>query len=193
MYTHAHTHTHARTHSHTHTHTHTHTQCWAVIMVICSYKRKVPVKNNSTIIKTPTKTNHSLQNSNQSHLPNQEIKFSKHLKQKEPLNIKKSLLSRPIVVSKTTVKTESTVSTGPCKPARLKKPVNKMNTKYHPLQSSIVPDQSTPIKEQVVSRRRSVAVSPQRDSSEANDDDKLIPAKQRRRSGIPLLGAMVSE
>ena len=164
----------------------------------CNYdciflKRKLSVKSNSTIIKTPTKTNHSLQSSNQSHLPNQEIKVSKLLKQKDPLNIKKSLLSRPIVVSKTMAKTETTVSTGPCKPARLKKLVKKVNTKSHPLQSSIVPDQSTPIKEQVVSRRRSVAVSPQRDSSEPHGDEKLIPTKQKRRSGIPLLGAMVSE
>ena len=155
-------------------------------------KRKLPVKNNSTTIKTPTKTNHSLQNRNQSHLPSQEMKSSKLLKQKEPLNIKKSLLSRPIVVSKTAAKIESTVSTGPCKPARLKKPVNKANTKFHPLQSSIVPVQSTPIKDQVVTRRRSVAVSPQRDPS-VNDEDKSIPTKQRRRSGIPLLGAMVSK
>ena len=154
--------------------------CWFVIL------RKL--KNNSTI-KTPTKANHSLQNSNQSHLPNQETKFSKLVKQKEPLNIRKSLLSRPIVVSKTATKTEGAVSAGPTKPAKLKRPVDKVNTSSRPVQSSTLPDHSTPIKNQGNFRRRSVAVSPQRDSSKANDDDKI---KHKRRSGIPHFGAMVS-
>jgi len=132
-----------------------------------------------------------LQNSNQPHLPNQEIKASKFVKQKEHLTIKKSLLSKPIIVSKTTTKADSMAPMGPCKPTGLKRPVNKMNTKSHPLQLSTAPDHSTPIKDKVLSRRRSVAVSPKRDSSEATDDKSIIPTKQRRRSSIPLPGGMV--
>ena len=134
-----------------------------------------------------TKANNALQNSNQSHLPNQELK----LKQKE-LNIKKSLLSKPIVVSKTNVKIENIGSVGPCRPAGLKKPVDKISKKSHPLKLSTMSGHSTPIKDQVVSRRRSVAVSPQRDLSEATDD-KSLATKQKRRSGIPLPGGVVSE
>lgn len=119
------------------------------------------------------------------------MKVSKFAKQKEHLTIKKSLLSKPIVVSKTTAKAESTASMGPCKPTGLKRPVNKINTKSHPPQLSTVPDHSTPIKDQVASRRRSVAVSPKRDSSEVTDDKSIIPTKQRRRSSIPLPGGMV--
>ena len=159
-------------------------------MLVCNFtffNRKLQSKNSSTI-KTPTKTNHSLQNSNQSHLPNQETKFSKLMKQKEPMNIRKSLLSRPIVVSKTAAKTEGAVSVGPTKPAKLKRPVDKVNTNSRPVQSLTLPDHSTPIKNQGNLRRRSVAVSPQRDSSKANDNDKT---KQKRRSGIPHFGAMV--
>lgn len=129
---------------------------------------------------TKTPPTNSLQNSNHSHLPNKETKLSK---QKEPVNIKKSLLSRPIVVSKTIAKTESRVSARPCKPANK---YDKVNTKSHPLQLSKIPNHSTPVKEQAVSS----AVSPKQDMSEANDD-KMIPTKQRRRSGIPLLGSMV--
>lgn len=155
------------------------------------FLRKLPIKSNTAAItKTPTKTNHTSQNGNQSHLHKQETKVSKLLKQKEPLNIKKSLLSKPIVVSKTTAKTESTVTMGPCKPDGLKRPISKANVK---LQSSAMPaGHSTPVKDQAVSRRRSVAVSPQRDLSEAAGD-KLIFTKQRRRSGIPHFGGMVRE
>jgi len=139
-------------------------------------------------------------NRNQVHLPNQqETKLSKptmsssHLKQKEPMAIKKSLLTKPIIMSKsvaTAGKTDTT-SLGPCKPAGLKRPAQKLNaTKGHQLQITTVPEHSTPIKDQT-GRRRSVAVSPQRDSSIANDDRLVIQAKQRRRSGIPLPGGMV--
>ena len=107
--------------------------------------------------------------------------------------IKRSLLTKPIIMSKsvaTASKTDGT-SLGPCKPAGLKRPAQKMNTsKGHPLQLATMPGHSTPIKDQT-SRRRSVAVSPQRDSLLANDDSSAIQAKQRRRSGIPLPGGMV--
>ncbi|XP_065909892.1 uncharacterized protein [Dysidea avara] len=156
--------------------------------------RKLLLKKNttSTVYKSPMKK----PNRNQAHLVanQQETKLSKptmssHLKQKEPMAIKKSLLSKPIIMAKSAGKTDGT-SLVPCKPAGLKRPAQKLNgTKDHPLQLATMPGHSTPIKDQT-SRRRSVAVSPQRDSSAANDDRQAIPAKQRRRSGIPLPGGV---
>ena len=153
-----------------------------VAVKVCLYfhNRKLPVKNNATVVKVPTISNNTLQ-SNQSHLPKQEAK----LKQ----NIKKSLLSKPIVVSKTTTRTENAGSMGPCKPAALNRPVNKGNTKSHPVKLVTVPHHSTPIKDQTAYRRKSVTMTPLRDSSETAD--KVV--KQKRRSGIPLLGGMVRE
>ena len=159
------------------------------------FYRKLLLKKNttSTVYKSPMKK----PNRNQAHLVanQQETKLSKptmssHLKQKEPMAIKKSLLSKPIIMAKSAGKTDGT-SLVPCKPAGLKRPAQKLNgTKDHPLQLATMPGHSTPIKDQT-SRRRSVAVSPQRDSSAANDDRQAIPAKQRRRSGIPLPGGVV--
>jgi len=131
-------------------------------------------------------------NRNQVHLPTQLSKPSMlQLKQKEPMAIRKSLLSKPIIMSKSTATTGRTDATtvGPCKPAGLKRPAQKLTTRDHPLQLTAVSGNSTPIKDQT-SRRRSVAVSPQQDSSVANDNC-AIQAKQRRRSGIPLPGGVV--
>ena len=166
----------------THIHTHTHTRRVSFKVSLYFYNRKLPVKNNATAVKVLTISNNTLQ-SNQSHLPKQETK----LKQ----NIKKSLLSKPIIVSKTTAKTENAGSMGPCKPAALNRPVNKVNTKSHPVKLVTVPHHhSTPIKDQAAYRRKSIATTPPRDSSEAADK-KVV--KQKRRSGIPLLGGMVRE
>ena len=149
---------------------------------VCLYfhNRKLPVKNNTaTAVKVPTISNNTVQSS-QSHLLKQEVK----LKQ----NIKKSLLSKPIVVSKTTGRAENAGSMGPCKPAALNRPVNKVNTKSHSMKLTTGPHHSTPIKDQGAYRRKSVATTPPRDSSEAA---KKAVVKLKRRSGIPLLGGMV--